>query len=1226
MSKLKTLLAILLVGCALGLAPRAHAQEIRYNAVALTNTGWPAPATIAVCTSSADTSVYPCASLATIYTDETGATQAENPFPTDGIGNYGFWAPPGHYKVQVYGTNLYSHTYDVFLPCDPNGAACGTSTNSTTPSFNQLPLNTFQNDTSKQTSTVDNQALGTCSVASLAQGDTSQCPFIKQFAGTFLRGPIPIGSSGAQVVQVNICRGMTGGTDCRLTGPLTAGDTFLAFSSVHTGSWATTDALGNPVTTSSGANGLYWTSVATGTGDSPGCAATGTCDGINIATTWTDFTMVVEELAGPTSVDTAGGGTYSGSGPDMTATGSVTTAGTHDFLVADAWWSADLCGDVNQFAVTSSPSYTNAYLYPVTGSAGPYAGYLAISEGDAATAGSYSTTQTGVASGSGCGASEILNVIAYKTSGVATDVATPVWGGLNCLDLYQIDPNLALTCNTGSTTNYLTGVTLTAPSLFSVSGSGTSALGLSYSTGLTGSENYVLGVNASGAAGLYTPLTFGIPVISGTPTAGNCADWASASTLGDSGSPCGGGGGSLPTSENNQVLGGPISDYNTATSVKPLTPCKGAGSISSCDLGAVTVGEQMIVFYETGNESSNAGGCTLSSSLGNTWTQLANSVDGQESAQTYYASITVAGDEVVTPSGSSCTSPGQQVLQPAELFNTSGVDVKTEDIDAPTNSISITGTYADEAYLLWSSNAVEGAQRSNFTQGTQVIASRGNPPYSLSIAGEANQGTYTFNVGWSSSGSYGRAVVVGLIPSPAVAHSNECVSTAQGVSVTTCTITDTAGELLASYISGPATTGCNATDSQGNTWTASSPFYYNDVMLTATATASGTDTITYNSSCAIGSSNYQWAVVAAIDGKVTYGGYDSGSSPAAGTISTREPGDLILTAVGSVAGAASTSSVTGTGLHVISASTTVPKYIFGYTQPSEVGSYPFFYGGSYANAGGWFLFTGPSPYASVTPYMRHVSSQDLKIKSTTVCAPRYTYGTTAGQWYYHFDGTDCGIFQTNLTGNISRIGFNGFQDGQSYTFEFVQDATGGHTLTCGLTTSGTATVTSLNYCPAINLASNATTVLHATFNSLLHELVFSIPGTLYNTTHAAGTASISATTMATAPATLYGNEYRALFQVTVTAVGAACTGPTTVAVNLIWQDTNGSATQTVTLGTASISSNSDLGTIGDTFSYSMPLFQSAASKAIQFSTTYTAGTGCTTDPTVQVTPILEQVR
>lgn len=75
-----------------------------------------------------------------------------------------------------------------------------------------------------------------------------------------------------------------------------------------------------------------------------------------------------------------------------------------------------------------------------------------------------------------------------------------------------------------------------------VSGSGggttTNALTANSSGGASPGDTF----NGS-AAKTWDYHTFGAAGISGTPTTGNCADWASANTLGDAGAPCGSGGG-----------------------------------------------------------------------------------------------------------------------------------------------------------------------------------------------------------------------------------------------------------------------------------------------------------------------------------------------------------------------------------------------------------------------------------------------------------------------------------------------------------------------------------------------------------------------------------------------------------------------------------------------------------------------------------------------------------
>jgi hypothetical protein len=127
-----------------------------------------------------------------------------------------------------------------------------------------------------------------------------------------------------------------------------------------------------------------------------------------------------------------------------------------------------------------------------------------------------------------------------------------------------------------------------------------------------------------------------------------------------------------------------------------------------------------------------------------------------------------------------------------------------------------------------------------------------------------------------------------------------------------------------------------------------------------------------------------------------------------------------------------------------------------------------------------------------------------------------------------------------------------------------------------------------------------------------------VPVEVYNTAPAAGTASIAATTMLTPSV---AGAFRVAFYATQTAAGAGCTGNSTVALNLIWTDPNAAAAQTVVVSTATVTTN---GTVGQV-PLSAPilsLFRSSKN-VIQFSTTYTAGAGCTPAPAVQVFPVLE---
>lgn len=66
-----------------------------------------------------------CAPLAPIYTSSTGSIAAPNPFTTDSIGNWGFWALPGQYVYQVYGNNVRTQTYPISVSCVPPSTVCG---------------------------------------------------------------------------------------------------------------------------------------------------------------------------------------------------------------------------------------------------------------------------------------------------------------------------------------------------------------------------------------------------------------------------------------------------------------------------------------------------------------------------------------------------------------------------------------------------------------------------------------------------------------------------------------------------------------------------------------------------------------------------------------------------------------------------------------------------------------------------------------------------------------------------------------------------------------------------------------------------------------------------------------------------------------------------------------------------------------------------------------------
>jgi hypothetical protein len=106
--------------------PGALAQGSRKDDIVFGPSGHPvAGATVRVCQPAATGT--PCSPLATIYTDATLTVTAANPFQTDGIGNYHFYAPAGRYQVQISSPQI-SGTItqpDVILPPDLSSSGAG---------------------------------------------------------------------------------------------------------------------------------------------------------------------------------------------------------------------------------------------------------------------------------------------------------------------------------------------------------------------------------------------------------------------------------------------------------------------------------------------------------------------------------------------------------------------------------------------------------------------------------------------------------------------------------------------------------------------------------------------------------------------------------------------------------------------------------------------------------------------------------------------------------------------------------------------------------------------------------------------------------------------------------------------------------------------------------------------------------------------------------------------
>ncbi len=107
-------------------APALHAQGSRKDDIVFGPTGHPVSgATVRVCQPTATGT--PCTPLATVYTDATLSVTSANPFQTDGIGNYHFYAPAGRYQIQISSPQITGTTTqnDVILPADLSSSGSG---------------------------------------------------------------------------------------------------------------------------------------------------------------------------------------------------------------------------------------------------------------------------------------------------------------------------------------------------------------------------------------------------------------------------------------------------------------------------------------------------------------------------------------------------------------------------------------------------------------------------------------------------------------------------------------------------------------------------------------------------------------------------------------------------------------------------------------------------------------------------------------------------------------------------------------------------------------------------------------------------------------------------------------------------------------------------------------------------------------------------------------------
>jgi hypothetical protein len=161
---------------------------------------------------------------------------------------------------------------------------------------------------------------------------------------------------------------------------------------------------------------------------------------------------------------------------------------------------------------------------------------------------------------------------------------------------------------------------------------------------------------------------------------------------------------------------------------------------------------------------------------------------------------------------------------------------------------------------------------------------------------------------------------------------------------------------------------------------------------------------------------------------------------------------------------------------------------------------------------------------------------------------------------------------------------------------------------------------------ALITITGATQDVSATLNAVAPRLLVNGPFT-YNKASVNQTASVSATTMATP-----GVDTEYLFSVAVRQVnvGTSCTGAGSVAVSLIYTDPGQSSAYTVVVpftvsgGTSLVTTvpltNTTIAVANN--GSSVIQFRAKASTNVQFSTTYTAGSGCSPGQAYTVHPIL----
>ena len=186
---LTALLAIFI--CAAGpWAATARAQGSRKDDIVLNSRGQPlAGAQVRVCASNA-TTTSPCTPLASVYSDPALTQALANPFTTDGMGNYNFYAAPGRYVIELSGAGITTRQIrDVIVPNDPSAPTFTSLT--TTSGINAFTLSLSGNLTVAGSAAVTGAlTVGGSPVPSVNQANTWTA--LQQFNGnTVFKGPSP---------------------------------------------------------------------------------------------------------------------------------------------------------------------------------------------------------------------------------------------------------------------------------------------------------------------------------------------------------------------------------------------------------------------------------------------------------------------------------------------------------------------------------------------------------------------------------------------------------------------------------------------------------------------------------------------------------------------------------------------------------------------------------------------------------------------------------------------------------------------------------------------------------------------------------------------------------------------------------------------------------------------------------------------------------------------------